>query len=95
MKRRGHRMEVSEHILPLASQGKKLILFGAGDYGHRLAEILREQDEDFAYYIDNCSRGGTFAESPFMRPSNFPKRTNIRSLFSLPQIKLHGIWHNN
>ena len=61
-------MEVSEHILPLASQGKKLILFGAGDYGHRLAEILREQDEDFAYYIDNCSRGGYVCGKPVYAP---------------------------
>ena len=67
-------MEVSEHILPLASQGKKLILFGAGDYGHRLAEILREQDEDFAYYIDNCSRGGVrLRKARLCAPATFPR----------------------
>lgn len=50
-----------ENILPEAAQGKKLIIFGVRNFGKLLANTLQQNALDFAYFVDNCPRGGVRA----------------------------------
>ena len=62
-------MDDAKNILPAASKGKKLIVFGAGDYGKRLASIFNEHGQVLSYYIDNCAGGGYIKGKPVYSPS--------------------------
>lgn len=55
--------ETGMDILPAAARGKKLIIFGAGNFGKMLASELEQYQIDVSYFVDNHPRGGGCSKS--------------------------------
>ena len=71
-----------ENILPEAAQGKKLIIFGARNFGKLLANTLQQNALDFAYFVDNCPRGGYVLQKPVFLPAHLQEEDKA-SIFIL------------